>query len=206
MFIVLLVIVVIAIVLFKLYLPRIKGIIGESFVARRLSSLDPAHYRVLNDLLLPSSGNTPTTQIDHVVVSNYGIFCIETKDYEGWIFGDAHQQYWTQVIYKFKQRFYNPIHQNYAHMKAIESLIAPTFPTVPILPYIVFPSADKLKVSGADYVGAAGDLIRKIETLKQPVISDADRDKICDILNHANITDKDERRKHIRDARFLKTF
>ena len=59
--------------------------------------LDPAHYKVLDNLLLPSNGNLNATQLDHVVVSNYGIFCIETKSYKGWIFGNANDKYWTQV-------------------------------------------------------------------------------------------------------------
>jgi hypothetical protein len=204
MFIFLALILFAVLILFRYYEPRIKGGIGEHFVNERLSSLDPAHYRILNDLLLPSLGNTKTTQIDHVVVSNFGIFCIETKNYEGWIFGNAHQDDWTQVIYRSKHRFYNPIHQNFAHIKAIEALIRPLFPDAPIYPYIAFPSADKLKISGADYVGTAGDMIRKIQSLTQPVFSDADRDKIFDILAQANIIDGEERKKHIQDARFMK--
>ena len=77
--------------------PYLIGKSGENFVSRKLSRLDPRRYTTLNDLMLPSNGNTATTQIDHVVVSDFGIFCIETKSYRGWIFGNAQQEYWTQV-------------------------------------------------------------------------------------------------------------
>lgn len=50
-----------------------------------------------------------TAHIDHVVLSKYGIFVIETKNYKGWIFGNETQKNWMQVIYKKKTRFYNPI-------------------------------------------------------------------------------------------------
>ena len=39
-----------------------------------------------------------TTQIDHVVVSKYGLFTIETKNYRGKIYGDDARDKWTQVI------------------------------------------------------------------------------------------------------------
>jgi hypothetical protein len=53
-----------------------------------------------------------------------GIFVIESKDYSGWIFGGPEQSQWTQVIYKVKNRFKNPVHQNYGHVKALQSLFS----------------------------------------------------------------------------------
>jgi len=98
-FIIIFIIVVAAALFVKWKLPYWIGRGGEKFVTKKLLQLDVAHYKVLNDLLLPSNGRLNTTQIDHVVISNYGIFCIETKAYQGWIFGNADQEYWTQVIY-----------------------------------------------------------------------------------------------------------
>lgn len=189
---------------FKLQLPQWIGKSGERFVNRKLRGLDPAKYKVLDDLLLPSSGNTNTTQIDHVVVSNYGIFCIETKAHKGWIFGNANDQYWRQIIYKYKGEFYNPLRQNYVHVKALETLIRPQFPNAPIFPFIIFPSASKLKISGTTIVGNGRDTIAKIKTHTDSIISDIDRDKIFDILNTANIIDKDSRRLHIKNAKDIK--
>src|SRR5688572_12913831 len=103
--------------------PPQPGRNAERFVARLLGSLDPACYKTLNDVMLPSSGRTSATQIDHIVVSHRGIFCIETKAISGWIFGNANQDYWTQVIFHYKGRFYNPLRQNYGHTKAIEALL-----------------------------------------------------------------------------------
>ena len=124
------------------------GKFGERFVSKKLLGLDAAHYKILNDLLLPSRGNLNTTQIDHVVVSNYGIFCVETKTYKGWIFGDVNQEYWTQVIYRHKDRFYNPLRQNYAHVKAVEELIRTKYPAAQFYSLIAFPDAEKLQISG----------------------------------------------------------
>jgi len=54
------------------------------------------------------------------VVSNYGIFVIETKNYKGWIIGNEFDDYWTQVIFKRKEKLYNPIKQNYGHIQALK--------------------------------------------------------------------------------------
>jgi hypothetical protein len=67
--------------------------------------------------VLPSQGST--TQIDHVLVSVYGIFVIETKNMKGWIFGDERSAQWTQSIFGKKSRFQNPLRQNYRHVKAL---------------------------------------------------------------------------------------
>jgi Nuclease-related domain len=157
---------VLLLILLKWKLPGwIAGLIGrrgEEFVSGVLSNLDPLKYTVLNDLMLPSEGSIGTTQIDHVVVSNYGIFVVETKSYTGWIFGNAYQPYWTQVIYRHRERFFNPLRQNYTHIKAVEALIWPILPTVRAIGYVAFPDAGKLQISGTDAVGHARDVLQRI--------------------------------------------
>jgi len=195
---------IIVLIWFKLKLPFLIGRMGEKFVSRKLLELDQTRYRILNDLLLPSQGNSVTTQIDHVIVSNFGIFCIETKAYKGWIFGNANQDQWTQVIFKFKKRFYNPLRQNYAHIKAVEELVNPIFPNARVYGFVAFPHADKLKISGTDSVGHARDVVAKISSLQIPIISDAERDKIYELLTNADIKDKAQRKEHNRNVRALK--
>lgn len=187
----------------KLNWGKIKGAGGERFIRSKLNRLDPDHYIILNDLMIPSSGNSATTQIDHIVVSNYGIFVIETKDYDGWIFGNAKQEYWTRVIYKYKDRIRNPLWQNYGHVKAVENLLNNTGIKVPIIPFVAFPVTDKLKISGTDCVGCGRDLINKILSFKQEVITNAERDKITSILEEANIEDKEARKQHIKNVKEL---
>ncbi len=98
--------------------PKQKGARGERLVARRLRRGLPDEYLMLNDVYLPLSDGT-TAQIDHIVVSQYGIFVVETKTYSGWIFGREGDREWTQSIYRKKSRFQNPIRQNYKHICAL---------------------------------------------------------------------------------------
>lgn len=103
--------------------PERKGARGERKVHIALSSvLDETEYRVLSDLILPIEGGT--TQIDHIVLSRFGIFVVETKNMSGWIFGSADQPKWTQVQKGGGRRnFQNPLRQNHAHVKAVECIL-----------------------------------------------------------------------------------
>ena len=103
------------------YFPTIKGYIGEERIRNLLHKLGE-EYAIFNDLYVEKEDGT-TAQLDHIVVSRYGIFVIETKNYTGWIFGDEKKRNWTQVIYKKKSRFYNPILQNKNHVKALKDFL-----------------------------------------------------------------------------------
>lgn len=78
-------------------------------------------YRLLRNLTLPTADGS--TQIDHVVVSRYGIFVIETKNYRGWIFGKAQDKTWTQKIYRHSSTFQNTLRQNYKHVCTLADLV-----------------------------------------------------------------------------------
>jgi len=100
----------------------IKGWLGEKLVAGGLwLGLNKRAYRRFNDVVLRAPDGT--TQIDHVVISIYGIFVIETKNMQGWIFGDAYQDNWTQTIYRHKSRFQNPLRQNYRHTQCLADFL-----------------------------------------------------------------------------------
>lgn len=84
------------------------------------SSLDSRKYFIFNNIILPSS-HTITSQIDHVVVSEYGIFVIESKAWSGWIFANRNHKNWTACYRGGKKfKFQNPILQNFAHISALK--------------------------------------------------------------------------------------
>jgi len=114
--------VVFTIIIWLLRSPSFKGALGERRVKRSLrAQLSEDDYRLFHDLTLPVRGGT--TQIDHIVVSRFGVFIIETKNMRGWIFGSADQAVWTQVLFRRKSKFQNPIRQNYKHVKAVQELL-----------------------------------------------------------------------------------
>jgi hypothetical protein len=100
----------------------LKGWVGEMQASLTAKiRLDPQVYRSINNVTIPTANGT--TQIDHVIVSRHGIFVVETKNIKGWIYGDEKQPQWTQVLYRRKYHFQNPLHQNYRHTKALAEFL-----------------------------------------------------------------------------------
>lgn len=95
---------------------------GEAAVRKVLTNYcrkSTAH--LLNNVTLDYKDGT--TQIDHILFTQNGILVIETKHYSGWLFVNENQKQWTQVIYKFKNRFQNPILQNNMHVQAVRKIL-----------------------------------------------------------------------------------
>ncbi|WP_201511073.1 NERD domain-containing protein [Psychrobacter alimentarius] len=101
-----------------------KGFLGETVINVAMwLKLDKDVYHRLNNVTLPLA-NGGSTQIDHVIISVYGIFVIETKNYKGWIYGSEKQKQWTQVFQNgSKFKFQNPLRQNYLHIKTLADLL-----------------------------------------------------------------------------------
>jgi len=88
---------------------RVKGAMGERNVSRILHRKLPSNrYRVFDSVLLrfPDGG---TSQIDHIVVSQMGIFVIESKNYKGTIVGLCENQKWTLIVKGGRYERYSPI-------------------------------------------------------------------------------------------------
>ena len=102
--------------------PSAIGARGERRVNKIISKkLNKQDYFLLYDLTLPTVRGT--TQVDHIIVSRFGIFVIETKNMSGWIFGTDTQKHWTQVLHNHRVKFQNPLRQNFHHLKVIQELL-----------------------------------------------------------------------------------
>lgn len=101
---------------------QIKGRLGEDRVAYILKSLPEPDYRIGNNVLIKTDAGK-TVQYDHIVVSIYGIFIIETKNMAGIIKGNPKASVWEQDVNGKKYKMYNPIRQNYGHVVALQNLL-----------------------------------------------------------------------------------
>ncbi len=108
----------------------IKGYSGElrSRLAQKLF-LDSEQYHVFNNIIINIiiQSESRSTQIDHVIVSKYGVFVVETKNKDGWIYGRPDDERWTQVSYRKKYQFQNPLRQNYLHTKSLAEFLGIDF-------------------------------------------------------------------------------
>lgn len=160
--------------------PWAKGHIGELLV--RLFAhwqLDKSIYRRLHNITL----NTPdgTTQIDHVFLSPYGIFVLETKNMRGWIFGGEKQAQWAQKIYKRTYKFQNPLRQNYKHLKALEITLG--IDPNHLHSVITFVGGSTFKTEVPACVTQGIGFIRYIKSFQQLVFREADVDAMLNALH-----------------------
>ena len=56
-------------------------------------------------------------QIDHLVISRYGIFVIEAKNYQGVIYGDGRDKMLRRKVLGMNYKTRNPIDQNDWHIR-----------------------------------------------------------------------------------------
>lgn len=171
------------VLLAKIFRPQIKGYLGELTIRFILLFLNKKEYKVINNIHVFYNG--VMAQIDHLVISRYGIFVIETKNYKGWIFGSENAYKWTQVIYKRKTRFYNPIRQNLGHIKALKVNLN-QYPNLSYFPIVVFTRGSKLKVNSSFPVIKYYNLLRTIKQCKDINIPEEIRDDLYETVLRIN--------------------
>ncbi len=178
----------------KVFLPKIKGVIGEYSVARKLRRLNKNDYIVYNDIYLKNKGRSK--QIDHLILSVYGIFVIETKNYKGWIFGNESSKYWTQTLYKNKYKIFNPVIQSWSHINFLKQ-ISSEFTDLRYFPIVVFAGAGKLKkIKSSVPVIYKRKLLRTIRRNKEIHITHSQLKKIDHLIEQVIVEKKDFKKKH----------
>lgn len=146
-----------------------KGYLGELFVRFMLRvRLDKSTYFSLHNVTLATPDGS--TQIDHVIVSRFGVFAVETKNMRGWIFGSERQAEWTQKIYNRSFKFQNPLRQNYKHTKALEATLQ--VPPQSIHSVIVFVGDSTFKNEMPASVTHGAECVRFIRSFKTRLFSD----------------------------------
>jgi hypothetical protein len=119
---------------FRSTVSHLARIITGKIGARRMHRVLSARSKdVLDDFLLPGAYGG-LTRIDHAILTSGGILCIQTKHYNGIIFGDAAEPQWTNVDGIHRRKFLNPLIQNEGRTRALQKIA----PDVPVANLIVF--------------------------------------------------------------------
>lgn len=176
-----------------------KGVFGEFLVNKLLSQLPRSDYTLVKNVTLPTEDGT--TQIDHIVVSKYGVFVVETKNMKGWIFGSRNQKLWTQKIYRHTYKFQNPLHQNYKHVKTLESLLG--IDSSKLHSVIVFVGNSTFKTDMPNNVTYERGCLDYIKQFVQPVFSGSEYSQTIEAINEVKLkksvaTDL-KHRKHVKE-------
>jgi hypothetical protein len=102
--------------------PRFLGTMGSERVKKLLNaSLPKSRYTLIHDLTLPSGRGD--VHFDHIIVSRYGIYVIDTIYRRGWISGSEVQERWIQKLKGKSRKFENPLHANFLRVQVLESLL-----------------------------------------------------------------------------------
>lgn len=175
-----------------------KGKRGEEAAAWYLRRL-PSEYVVMSDVMLPTKYGS--TQIDHVVISPYGVFVIEVKNMIGNISGHEKSENWTQNIYGNRYEIRNPIKQNQAHIFALKEVFN-GLKKMPYFSIIAFGSEADLYVGieTADVV-RINKIVAKIREYNVEYVDGEEVKKYGAALVAANITDKESRANHVANVR-----
>lgn len=177
------------IIIYKLFYSKIVGWFGEKYTKDELKKL-PKEYKVINNVLIEING--ATHQIDHVVVSKYGIFCIETKQYNGFITGYKWDKYWIRHLGKNKYKCTNPIRQNYGHVKSLSELL--NIDISNIYNIVCFTGNTKYRINDDGETVRYNNLVDKILSFHNVIIKNTE--EIVSTIKIYDINDNNIRSEH----------
>lgn len=177
-------------------MPSVKGKLGEAKVSARLSFLPDNEYKVIDNIMIKYGGRS--VQIDHIIVSVYGIFVIETKNYKGWIFGSENSEYWTKNMYGKKYKFFNPIKQNRSHINTLKRAMG--FSEDKFISIVAFSANSDLKLNTTTPVVYIPNVNQEIKKYTEQKFNAADLDDIIEkILSF--VDSETSNREHVRQIK-----
>jgi hypothetical protein len=179
--------------------PWFKGVWGELLViSAAWLRLPSTTYHPFHNVTLPTPDGT--TQIDHIFVSRFGIFVVETKNMKGWIFGGDKQALWTQSIFGKSFTFQNPLRQNYKHVKALESAIDVAPETIHSV--VVFAGTSTFKSPMPVNVTRGGRYVTYIKSFCEPVLNESEVQRVLSQIRSCRLEpSRDTHRQHVQQLK-----
>lgn len=144
---------------------------------------------VLEDFLLPGAFGG-LTRIDYAILTSGGILCIQTKHYNGVVFGAADEPQWTNVDGINRRKFLNPMIQNEGRTRALQN----TVPKVPVANLIVFTGSVQFTTPLEKNVIHVKDLASYIAKFVFGPCKITDWDAVWLTVRSAALTDEDSRK------------
>lgn len=167
------------------------GRLGElKTAAETRLHLSSSDYTAINDITIMTRRGT--TQIDQVIVSRYGVFVVETKNMNGWIFGTEDARQWTKLNRGHKLRFQNPLQQNASHIKALSN--AARIPPEKMHSVVVFRGDCSLKTPMPPNVLTGGH-IGYVKSKSEVVFTDDEVKRIVATIETVILPQTDETRE-----------
>ena len=97
-----------------------KGRIGEQIIEDNINKNIDIYHKIIKNVILNKDGKK--TEVDIILITCTGIFVIESKNFNGYIYGNDKHRKWTQVLTRDEHNtFDNPIMQNQYHIDFISN-------------------------------------------------------------------------------------
>jgi restriction system protein len=175
----------------------LRGWIGEKKTRFYMwLALPKSRYHTFHNIILPSRSGS--AQIDHLVVSVYGIFLVETKNKRGWIFGDAAAARWTQCIYRRKYSFQNPLRQAFRQQKVLSEFLNIRESCIHPIVYFVGDCTFKTPLPGNVLRWGLNSYIKRFQ---HPILSAAEVYAIIETIHRFTLESPISRSAHVQSLR-----
>jgi len=171
-----------------------KDDIGEYKIEVELCHL-PRRFKLLRNLLFKTEQGF--IQIDHLVISPYGLFMLEVNNLAGIIVGEESDPHWYQAITWRVKTFPNPLLENETRIKVLKEQ-AKLEETLPIFSYVTFNCRCNLKVISGSVVYDI-DILAAILKLSQTlpeVLNDEEVLAMANQIMQVNISDPNIRNEY----------
>lgn len=168
----------------------IKTYLSQLPNATLLAKLDPVKYKVINSLVVNIDGEE--LEMDHVVVSNYGVFLIEARHYQGFVLGEEDDEAWTQLLYSRREKIENPLLTNQKHIQKLNSLLPEYQGIINYISIAVFTADSMLKVIAKSDVIQTADLLKTVRKYKKETLTDEQKETIFSTLSSRNLWVEEE--------------
>lgn len=156
-------------------------------------SLDGRVYRKFHNIIIP--GQNGTAQIDHLLISPYGLFIIETKNISGWIFGEEDKPKWTSVLYGNKYPFQNPLRQAYRQKMVLAEHLNINSSLIHTIVYFVGDCKFKTKMPKNVRRHSVGRYIKRFDS---PILSPEKVDALAEALGESLANSSFTNKQHVR--------
>jgi hypothetical protein len=183
--------------------PVFKGWSGELLTkAIAKLHLNGGDYAAIHNVTLPTEDGG-TTQIDHVIVSRFGVFVVETKNMRGRIFGQEHDKQWTQKLGRQSYKFQNPLRQNYKHTETLADCLG--IPRSIVHSVVVFVGESKFGKDMPPNVTYCSGYARHIKSFQDEVLTHDEMKQVAELIRQNRLEPtRRTHKEHVRHVRALK--
>jgi len=176
--------------MFRASATHVARIVTEKFGKRRIHKiLNARSPDMLEDFILPGAYGG-LTHIDYAILTSGGILCIQTKHYNGIVFGGADEPQWSNVDGVRRRKFLNPLIQNQGRSKALQNIV----PDVPVANLVVFTGSVQFTTPLAKNVIHVRDLNSYIAKFVFGPCKIDDWDAVWLTVKSAALTDEETRK------------